>query len=84
MGGERAGRGSTFHFTIKAEKRSMRPEDHWSGVQPQLVGKSVLIVDDNRTNRRILGGYAYSWGMVPLIASIRQGCPQLDSERRYI
>jgi CheY-like chemotaxis protein len=34
-----------------------------------LVGKTVLIVEDNRTNRHILGGYAYSWGMLPLIAS---------------
>jgi CheY-like chemotaxis protein len=28
-----------------------------------------LIVDDNKTNRHILGAYAYSWGMSPLIAS---------------
>jgi len=40
-----------------------------AGVQPRLVGKSVLIVDDNRINRHILGGYAYSWGMTPLIAA---------------
>jgi len=40
-----------------------------SGVQPQLAGKSVLIVDDSKTNRHILGAYAYSWGMSPLIAA---------------
>ena len=33
------------------------------------MGKHVLIVDDNKTNRRILGAYAYSWGMVPFVAS---------------
>jgi len=27
----------------------------------------MLIIADNRTNRRILGGYAYSWGMVPIV-----------------
>jgi PAS domain S-box-containing protein len=62
------GTGSIFHFTIKAETT---PEGQKTliGVQPQLAGKSVLIVDDNKTNRHILGAYAYSWGMSPLIAS---------------
>ncbi len=62
------GKGSTFHFTIHAEAV---PEGRktLAGVQPQLAGKSVLIVDDNRTNRRILGAYVYSWGMSPLIAA---------------
>ena len=63
-----AGIGSTFHFTIRA---SIAPHSQkiLAGVQPRLVGKSVLIVDDSRTNRHILGGYAYSWGMAPLIAA---------------
>lgn len=67
------GSGSTFHFTIKAKNApaSDKPEPKTpSGeVQPQLVGKSVLIVDDNKTNRRILGGYVYSWGMIPMVAA---------------
>lgn len=66
------GRGSTFHFTIKAVKApdSDKPEPKTlEEVQPQLVGKSVLIVDDNKTNRRLLGGYVYSWGMIPMIAA---------------
>ena len=60
--------GSTFHFTIKAEA-SLEGQKTAIDVQPQLVGKSVLIVNDNKTNRHILGAYVYSWGMVPLIAS---------------
>ena len=63
------GKGSTFYFTIKAEIAPGDPEMHLVGDQPQLVGKHVLIVSDNRTNRRILGGYIYSWGMVPLVAA---------------
>ena len=51
-----------------------------NGVQPELVGKHVLIVDDNKTNRRILGAYAYSWGMVPRVASLSQDA--LDWIRR--
>ncbi len=62
------GRGSTFHFTIKADI-AHDGQKTLIGVQPQLVGKSVLIVDDNKTNRHILGAYAYSWGMSPLIAA---------------
>jgi signal transduction histidine kinase/CheY-like chemotaxis protein len=62
------GIGSTFHFTIKADA-SIGGQKTLAGVQPQLAGKSVLIVDDNKTNRHILGAYAYSWGMSPLIAA---------------
>ncbi len=62
------GSGSTIHFTIKVEAVPHR-QKRLTGFQPMLVGKTVLIVEDNRTNRHILGGYAYSWGMLPLIAS---------------
>ena len=60
--------GLTIHFTIKAEA-APHEQKKMNGFQPKLVGKTVLIVEDNRTNRHILGGYAYSWGMSPLIAS---------------
>jgi PAS domain S-box-containing protein len=62
------GKGSTFNFTIRAETV---PDGRktLAGVPPQLVGKRVLIVDDNSTIRRILGAYLYSWGMSPLIAA---------------
>ena len=63
------GKGSTFHFIIKAEMSSLREEEPLASVQPKLIGKQVLIVDDNKTNRHILGAYTYSWGMVPVIAS---------------
>jgi signal transduction histidine kinase/DNA-binding response OmpR family regulator/HPt (histidine-containing phosphotransfer) domain-containing protein len=60
------GKGSAFHFTITADVvhdvAAVRP--HLRGVQPQLAGKRILIVDDNDTNRRILVLQARSWGMV--------------------
>lgn len=61
-------RGSTFHFTIRAD-RAQEGQRSLIGVQPHLAGKSVLIVEDSRSCRHILGGYAYSWGMSPLIAA---------------
>ena len=66
------GKGSTFHFTIKAKTAPCDLKEHLVADQPQLVGKHVLIVNDNRTNRHILGANIYSWGMVPLIASMSQ------------
>jgi len=74
------GKGSTFYFTIKAETVPGDPKENLIRNQPQLVGKHVLIVNDNKTNRRILGAYINSWGMVPLIAST--GRDALDWIRR--
>ncbi len=58
------GSGSTFHFTIKAS--SGRSEPQTKAVSPQLIGKHVLIVEDNKTNRRILNKQVYDWGMIPI------------------
>ena len=62
-------KGATFHFTVLAETVPGEPTAHLNRVQSHLMGRHVLIVDDNRTNRRILGAYAYSWGMVTFVAS---------------
>ena len=64
------GKGSTFHFTARlAESRAssvLTPDAH---APSDLAGVKVLIVDDNRTNRRILEGLATRWGMLPSVAS---------------
>ncbi len=62
---EGPGKGSTFFFTIEADVAEMpasRRRD-FVGVQPELQGKRVLVVDDNATNRRILALQAAKWGM---------------------
>ncbi len=60
------GIGSTFHFTIKASSDQFKPKS--GAISPQMIGKRVLIVEDNRTNRRILGKQLYDWGMIPMAA----------------
>lgn len=58
------GKGSAFHFTIlAAQAESMPVQLRLVGESPQLRGRSVLIVDDNVTNRRILALQTESWGM---------------------
>jgi two-component system sensor histidine kinase/response regulator len=60
------GIGSRFHFTVRlatARKREVKVEN---AVAPVILsGVKVLIVDDNRTNRRILEGIVRRWGMNP-------------------
>ena len=62
---EGIGRGSIFTFTITAPEADLPAPKRRdiSGVQPQLKGRRLLIVDDNATNRRILNMQTNKWGM---------------------
>ncbi len=62
--------GSTFHFTIKASSGQFEPEP--ATVSTQMIGKHVLIIEDNKTNRRILSKQVYDWGMIPMAATSSQ------------
>ncbi len=58
------GRGSTFHFTIHAKPAKMPDTQARSliGEQSELVGKRLLVVDDNETNLKILSLQTRKWG----------------------
>jgi len=62
-----AGEGSVFNLALRlpvaaaGTVTSTRP----MRIEADLSGKSVLIVDDNATNRRILVAQTARWGMVP-------------------
>jgi CheY-like chemotaxis protein len=63
------GRGSTFHFTLRFRLQPERA--HLQTPCDALVnweGMSVLVVDDNQTNRRILQEMLSGWGLRPTLA----------------
>lgn len=78
------GKGSTFHFTIRAQSAPATTHLHPRGTQPDLEGRSILIVDDNATNRLIISRQAKSWGMEPqAVASGKEALDILQGEHRF-
>jgi two-component system, sensor histidine kinase and response regulator len=75
----RPDRGSTFHFTVKA---SARPEHE--AATPELVGRRVLVVDDNATNRRIFQKILEKWQMMPTLVESGPAAIEaiFDADRR--
>jgi two-component system sensor histidine kinase/response regulator len=58
------GRGSRFHFVAPLKVAEYVEETFApAATQERLVGVKVLIIDDNKTNRRILEGLLARWGM---------------------
>jgi len=56
------GRGSTFHFTAQAKAVAGEPRPRPADID-SLDGVTVLVADDNATNRRVLGDLMAGWGM---------------------
>jgi len=61
------GRGSQFHFAMYLPTVSA-PVRSWPGLAA-LAGLDVMVVDDNRTNRKILVETLKGWGLRPVAAS---------------
>ncbi|MEL6162832.1 MAG: response regulator, partial [Cyanobacteria bacterium J06628_3] len=62
------GEGSTFYFTIAAESTPNSKVTNLDDIQANMVGKRILVVDDNATNRRILTLQMQKWGINVLTA----------------
>jgi len=61
------GKGSCFHFTaqVGVPEAAVTTE---SVRRAELAGLEALVVDDNLSNRRVLGGMLERWGMNPTLA----------------
>ena len=59
-------RGTQFHFTTRVEVADPKPIEVGTIAPPEILRNvRVLVVDDNRTNRRILEGMLKLWDMKP-------------------
>ena len=56
-------RGTIFHFTIRVAPETSPAHSDTPVEVPEIAGASVLLVDDNATNLRILGLKCGAWGM---------------------
>ncbi len=61
------GRGTQFHFTMRLGVSDAKVIEVGAIAPPEILrGVRVLVVDDNRTNRRILEGMLKRWDMRPV------------------
>ena len=73
------GVGTTFYFYIRMETGKSAPEILVADSATSIIGKTVLIVDDNATNRTILNNLMLQWMLKPLLAaSGREALALLD------
>src|ERR1700683_2847752 len=56
------GKGTQFHFTARLKVLDKRPESQFNFPLQALHGMRILVVDDHRTNRRIVEGILKRWG----------------------
>ncbi|HYG22482.1 MAG TPA: response regulator [Verrucomicrobiae bacterium] len=75
------GRGATFHFTIAVRAAQANAPAHWQSQQPQLVGKRLLIVEDNSTNAGLMRHRAEQWGMTVSVAGHSNSAMTLVREK---
>jgi two-component system, sensor histidine kinase and response regulator len=72
-------RGSTFHFTVPVRLQT----DRIGAYQvPELIGRTVLVVDDNATNRAIFEKTLTKWLMVATLVDSGQAAVEAAADAR--
>ncbi len=75
--------GSTFFFTTVMQASEL-PDPEDQQFDPALLeSRSVLIVDDNATNRGILEAQLKNWGMTPVSAATGEEALQRINQQRF-
>jgi signal transduction histidine kinase/DNA-binding response OmpR family regulator len=89
MGGEiwvtsEMGRGSEFHFTVQLRATDSKAIEIGTIASPEILrGVRALVVDDNRTNRRILEGMLKHWEMeVACVEGGEEALKELGAARK--
>lgn len=77
-------RGSTFAVTLVARPAATEPLPHLRVAQPRLLGRRVLIVDDNTTTRAVLRDQFKAWGMTSSdVGSLSEAFERLGQDSAY-
>jgi PAS domain S-box-containing protein len=78
------GEGSTFRISLPAEPVDLPTRPTVDDALPQLLGKRVLVVDDNATNREIVTRHARAWRMEPVaVESAAAALVLIDAGERF-
>lgn len=75
--------GTTFHFSIVADAVEQTSDIELKLTQINLEDKRLLIVDDNKTNRKILDKQASSWGMLTRATQSADEALALLNQKEY-
>ncbi len=76
--------GSTFRISLAVEPAELPRGPTADDALPQLLGKRVLVVDDNATNREIVTRHARAWRMEPVaVEGGAEALALLDAGERF-
>ena len=79
----KSGPGSTFHFTASFNINRSVPDTRKTFDFSKLKGLPILVVDDNKTNRRFLQEVFFKYGLEPEEASSGKEALRLLGERAF-
>jgi CheY-like chemotaxis protein len=78
------GEGSTFRISLVAEPAELPARASADEGLSQLLGKRLLVVDDNATNREIVTRHARAWSMEPVaVESGADALALVDAGERF-